>query len=55
MQLLVIVCPVFLYLITGPSVVLVPLNMNTPGNIWTLLLYRNQQVQSLVVKTLRSN
>ena len=44
-----------LYLISGPSVVLVPLNVNTPGNVWTLLLYRDQQVHCLVVKTLRSN
>ena len=43
------------YLVTGPGVVLVPLNVNTPGNVGALLLYRDQQVQGLVVKTLRSN
>ena len=42
-------------LISGPGIVLFPINMNTAGNVRRLLLNGHQQVQSLIVESWASN
>lgn len=41
----------FFYLISSSRIVLIPLNVDATGNVGTLLLNRNQQVQGLAVET----